>query len=189
MAKQQSIKNLNLGQSKAVLRGQPSSPFADLLNLLVQDVIDDLRKSLTSYDANASRNLQSSILPERVRVEGDVVSVAISAPFYWKFVNFGVNGTLINRGAPTWGRQPSTGTTFKKSIADWIRDRGIPLPPQFKTYEAFNYALRKSIREKGVKARPFYTAVVNERLISELEKPISDFMKRAITVRIVEPWR
>ena len=191
MTEAQIIKSLNLGSSKQALQSNPKSPLAQLLELQVQDIISDLRDSLDKWNADASGNLKQSIVPTKVSVKGDEVNIAIEAPFYWKFVNYGVNGSLINRGAPNWGRQDNAGgwEEYARKIDEWIRNRGITLPPQFSSYKSFNYVIRKSNKEKGKEPRPFFSEVVNDALIRELEEPISELMKRAITIVIVEPWQ
>ena len=185
------LNRLNLGSSKEALKSSPKSPLAKLLNLQVNDIIEDLRSSLDKYNADASGNLKQSILPDKVKVKGSEVSISISAPFYWKFVNFGVNGSLINRGAPSWGKQEGGGgwKEFETEVAGWIRDRGITTNNPKMSYESLNYVIRKSIIEKGKEPRPFFSDVVNNKLISELEEPISKLMKKAITIRIIEPWQ
>lgn len=186
----QILKSLNLGSSKKALSNDPKSPLAQLLELFTNDIVDDLRTSLDKHDADASGNLKQSIVPTKTKVKGSEVSIEIEAPFYWKFVNFGVNGSLINRGAPNWGKQSSGGwQEFEREIGEWIRNRGITLSEQFTSYKSLNYVIRKSIKEKGKAPRPFFSDVVNDTLIRELEEPISELMKRAITIKIVEPWQ
>ena len=185
------IKKLNLGSSRAVLDNTPNNPLAELLTVQVNDIVEDLRDNLDKYNADASGNLKQSITPTKTSIKGSEVSIEIEAPFYWKFVNYGVNGSLINRGAPNWGKQSGGGgwQEFEAEISQWIRDRGITLPSQFDSYESFNYVIRKSIKEKGKQPRPFFSDVVNDRLIEELEEPITELMRRAITIKIVEPWQ
>ena len=186
------LNSLNLGTSRESLSNDPKSPLSQLLSLQVQNVVDDLRASLDTHNADASGNLEQSIVPTSVKLEGSELSVSIQAPFYWKFVNFGVNGTLINRGAPNWGKQEgedSSWQAFEKEISDWIVNRDIQKPAQFDTYKSFNYVIRKNKREKGQIARPFFSDVVNEALIQELQIPITKLMKRAITIKIIEPWQ
>lgn len=187
---QQFIDMITVGNAKAILDGTVGTPLDEMLKALVQDVTNDLVESLDSYDISASSNLRQSIVPEKnVTKEGSVVSIGIKADFYWKFVNYGVNGTEVNHGAPSWGKQPPGEVSFHSSIMDWTRNRGIVMPEQFGNYEAFAFAIMANIKKKGKQARPFFTDVVNDTLILKLEKPISDFFKEAITVKIVEQWQ
>jgi hypothetical protein len=180
----------NLGTAKDILDGDPSSPLAKLLQDLIQDVTDQLVQKLADYDAVASGNLMQSIKPtEKAYLDGDVLSVHITAPFYWKFINYGVNGTQISRGAPAWGQQAPQDRSFHANIMDWIRNRGITLPEQFENYNSFAWAIMKNIEKKGQEKRPFFTDVVNEKLYDALTAPISTLIGRAITVKIIEPYK
>lgn len=182
------LNSLNLGRSKNALNNEGSNPLGELLTVLMQDVIDQLRDSIDKYDISASGNLKQSLRPTKVTVNGDEVGIGIEADFYWKFVNYGVNGTKVNRGAPSWGSSPSS-RSFEASIDDWIRNRGITLPSSFSSYESFNYIIRRSIREKGKEARPFLSDVVNQELTKELKAPIEKVLGRAITIVIREGWQ
>lgn len=179
----------DLGTAQDILEGDPSSPLAKLLQDMMQEVTDQLVSSLAQYDAVASGNLMQSIQPSATaELDGDILSVSISAPFYWKFVNYGVNGTEVNRGAPAWGTVPQD-RSFHASIMDWVRNRGISLPKQFGTYDSFAWAVMKSIQKKGIEKRPFFTDVVNDKLYDYFQESISTLIGRAITVKIVEPWQ
>jgi len=182
----------NLGTAKDILEGDPSSPLATLLQDLIQDVTDQLVQRLADYDVMASGNLMQSIKPtDAAYLDGDVLSVHITAPFYWKFVNEGVNGTETPRGAPEWGTSPKENTYFN-SIGAWIRNKGLTLADfgdAFKDYTSLTYGLMNSIKKKGQEKRPFYTDVVNEKLFDALSEPISTLIGRAITVKIIEPYK
>jgi hypothetical protein len=187
---QEFIDMITVGNAKAILDGTVGTPLDELLRSLVQDVTNDLVESLDKYDISASSNLRQSIVPEpNVTKDGSVVSIGIKADFYWKFVNYGVDGTVVKHGAPYHGVQPKGEKSFHTSIMDWTRNRGITLPTQFATYESFAFAVMGSIKRDGKAPRPFFTDVVNDTLILKLEKPISEFFKEAITVKIVEPWQ
>lgn len=190
MASEADILNaLNLGTAKSVIEGKPNSPLGLLLTKLSNDVVNQLGKSIDKYDISASHNLRQSIKPQKVEVNGDMVSVAISADFYWKYVNYGVNGFEVNQGAPNWGRESQNTGSFSKSIQTWVRSKGIVAPKQFDSYESFSFAIMSNIRKNGMKKRPFFTDVVNKQLVEYLKEPISKLLKKSITVTIIEPWQ
>jgi hypothetical protein len=180
---------LRNSSSKDVLKANPKSPLAQLLDLQVKDIIKELRKSLVKYDANASRHLAQEIKPTKASVKGSEVSIQIEAPFYWKFINYGVNGTLVNRGAPNWGAQPKGQYTFSQSMKNWEKHRGVTYSNGQSNWISKSHVEGMGLKERGQIARPFYSDVVNDALIRELEEPISKLMKQAITIRIVEPWQ
>ncbi len=183
------LRQLNLGSSKEVLRNSPASPLAQLMTALAQDVTDQLTTSLDKYEISASNNLKQSITPQPVVIDKNGVTVAISADFYWKFVNYGVNGSEVNHGAPAWGTQPPQDKSFHQSILDWIPFRSIALPEQFSSFDDFAWAIMANKKKNGEAPRPFFTDVVNQKLISYLQEPIERVIGEAIKVRILEPWQ
>ena len=97
------LQSLNAGNVKSILNNKPNSPLSLLLQELTQGVIDDLRKAISTRGIDASRNLSQGIKPTKTIYNGKAVSVGIEMDFYWKFVNYGVNGTEVSHGSPNWG--------------------------------------------------------------------------------------
>lgn len=184
------LRKLNLGTSKEVLENRGNSPLSQLLTDLSQEVVERLKQALVDRDINtSSQGLSQSIGVKGIKIEGDTVIVETDAEFYWKYVNYGVNGTEINRGAPNWGPAPSGEQSFSQAIREWIPQRGLQLPPDFASFESFTYAIMTNIRKFGKEARPFFEDVVNERLVEELREPITNVIGRAIEISIVSPWQ
>lgn len=183
------ISKLNLGTAKEIVQGQPNSPLGSLLLELAQDVTDQLTASLDKYGINASRNLRQSIRPLKVTNEGGTIAIPIEADFYWKFVNYGVNGYEVNHGAPAWGRQEPQDKSFHQSILEWIPTTGTTLPDGFQSYDSWAWAIQESIKKNGKEPRPFFTDVVNDKLTEYLREPIMKVLGRSIEITIVEPWQ
>ena len=184
------LNKLNAGLSKSILEGQQGSPMELLLKSIAQELVNDFRDAMDARGIGASDNLKQSLKPDStVKIDGDVVSIGVKADHYWKFVNFGVNGEEVNRGAPAWGTQPIQDKSFHQSIIEWIPFAGLQLNERFETYDALAWAVMRSIKRKGKQGRPFYGDVVNQKLVKELAKPISALIGRAIQVKIVAPWQ
>jgi hypothetical protein len=181
------IRKMNLGTSKQVLSAEDNSPMEILLIGLHQEIINRLKTSLDKYDISASNRLKQSMLTVDESSPG-AVGVAISANFYWKYVNYGVNGALVNRGAPTWGSAPAGTPSFHDAILGWIKDKGLKAKPG-QTYDEMASAIMRGLYNKGQAPRPFFTDVVNAELKKYLTKSISDTMKQAITITIKDPWQ
>jgi hypothetical protein len=180
---------LNLGSSKKVLEGATDSPLTKLLNGLTQDVVDSLRSSASKYDIQAS-TFNQEIKPTSVKLDGSVLSVGISAPFYWKFLNYGVNGSKVGRGAPSWGATPSAEMSMSDSLRQWEGYRGVVTSDGVYTnWTSISKVEGMSIAQRGVKPRPFFTDVVNDKLAQTLKDPIEKLLKRSIEIVIVEPWQ
>lgn len=183
------LNSLNVGNAKTVLDNSNESPLAKLLKELNQAIIDDLQVSIQERDINASRNLSQGITPSDVIIRGSEVEVNISMDFYWKYINYGVNGTEVNHGSPNWGSAPSQTLSFHESILAWKSDRGITLPSNFDDYDSFAWAIQNSIIRKGKKPRPFYDDVINEKLVKVLEAPIRRLLGESIKLTIVAQWQ
>ena len=184
------LNSLNLGSSKEVLKNNPSSPLAKLMRALVDDVIVQLTKSIDKYDISASNHLKQNMKPTAVTVDGDGLTVGITSDFYWKFLNYGVNGSAVNRGAPNWGKQPTNGLSMSANLKNWERDRGIvKVKGVYTNWTSKSHIPNITLTERGQIARPYFSDVVNKKLISELQEPIQKVLGRAIKIRILEPWQ
>lgn len=180
----------NIGQARAVLNGEPSSPLAALLRDFALNVCGQLQESLKKHNVNTSAlGLSQSIQPTKVSITKSAVSIGIEAEHYWKFVNYGVNGTEISWGAPAWGTQPNTGKSFHQNILEWIPKRGVKLPPQFDDYNSFAWAIMQGVKKKGQQPRPFYTEVINKNLAAIVRPQIEKILGRSIEIIIAEPWQ
>ncbi len=184
------LNQLNLGASKAVLENRPNSLLGKLLEGLAQEVVDKLKESIDKKGISTpSAGLRQSINITEATLGEDGVTVGVSASFYWKFVNYGVNGYEINHGAPNWGVEPSRGITFKESIDSWIVNNGIIKPENFSNYDSFSFAIMQGIKRDGKAPRPFFTDVVNAATMKKLRNPIERLLKESIRIRILEPWQ
>ena len=189
MTEAEILSKLNAGTSKAILNNTPSNPLALLLQELTQGVIDDLRKAIHTRGIDASNNLSQSIKPTKTNYNGKSVSVSIEMDFYWKFVNYGVNGTEVSHGSPSWGKAPSSDYSFHDSIKNWVAQKGIGLPESFKTFDSFAWAIQNSVVKKGQKPKPFFEDVINEKLVNVLKAPIQKLLGKSIKLNIISPWQ
>lgn len=186
------FKSLNIGTAKSVLQNTDKSPLALLLEQLTNEIINDLVEATHKRDINASGKMSASISITDVETKGSEISVGIFIPsehYYWKYINYGVNGTEVNHGAPSWGTAPSGTPSFKDSIKSWVQSRGVVKPDSFSNYDSFAFAIMNSIKKKGKAPRPFFEDVVNKDLIPRLKKPIEKLLGRSIKLNIIAPWQ
>lgn len=180
----------NLGVSQSVLEAQEGSPLDFLLKDLTEEVCKRLRDGLKKHDVNTSSlGLSQSIQPTKVNHNGKTVEIGITAEHYWKFINYGVNGTERSWGAPSWGSQGSQPKSFHQSILEWIPQRGVSLPSQFSSYDSFAWAIQTNIKKYGKEPKPFFTEVINEALADYMRPQIEALIGEAITINIVSPWQ
>lgn len=173
---------LDFGRAKSIIENTSDNPLTQLLLELTNELIVDLQKELTKNDSYATGNLFSSIIPTKI----DEKTIDVTAPYYWKYVNYGVNGTKINRGAPNHGPAPKTEKTFYQAIKKWLYDKGIQ-PPEGITIEQYAGMVKNSIRMKGIEATHFYDKVVTPERVREMSVPISNLLKQSIITIINKP--
>jgi hypothetical protein len=183
------LQSLNAGNVKSILNNKPNSPLSLLLQELTQGVIDDLRKAMNAKDVNASYRLQQGMKPTKTIYSGKAVSVGLEMDFYWKFVNYGVNGSVVNRGAPSWGNVPSNGVSMSASLQNWERDRGIRYEDGKSNWVSKSHVPGLGIKERGQIARPFFEDVVNDSLVAVLKAPIQRLLGKSIKLNIISPWQ
>jgi hypothetical protein len=154
-----------------------------------QDVIDQIAANLQQMkDSKGNNRYSSGVLAQEIGLENQNVFteepnkyvVVITMPSYYKFVDEGVKG---------WDNQKkNTGNfTFKrdkppiplKAIRTFMINRGI-VPKDFRkgnienNLNALAYRIRASIKQKGTEGVPFYSSVVNEKLIESYVKKLVD---------------
>lgn len=190
MNEEEIINSLNLGSSIEVLNNTPGSPLSKLLQELLNDIIEKLRQALIDRNINTSRReLSQSMQPTQVVYNGTTVGISLEMEYYWKFINYGVNGTEVNHGAPSYGSLPPAEKSFKDSIMEWIPARSVQLPPQFKTYDSFAFAIMTNVRKRGKAPRPFFEDVINDQTAEYLREPIERLLGKAIEIAIAAPWQ
>lgn len=182
------LNSLNLGRANDILKNKSGNPLSDLLIEKSNEIVGKLKEALAARDINTtSLGLSQSIgVDDNIEFTESKVSIGIKAEYYWKFVNYGVNGEFVNHGAPEWGHQPQT-QSFSKAIREWIPKRGVVA--QDGNYESLTFAIMTNIRKFGKEPRPFLQDVVNDHLIQELRKPIEALIGRAIEISISAQWQ
>lgn len=174
----------NVGVSKAVLENKGNSPLEELMLDLTNNICEQLREQLKERDINTtSLGLSQSIQPTSPEIKDNVLTIGIQAEDYWKYVNYGFNGTQVNHNAPNWG---SRVYPTPEAIKEWIPKRGI-IP--YTNIESASIAIARKVKRDGKEARPFYDAVINEKLVNFMRPQVEELLGRAITINIVNKWQ
>lgn len=153
----------------------------------VNERIEVAKQVLQDNNKNASRELTQSIAPLPIVKDGFIFKVQVEAEDYWDFVNSGVNGTEVQRGAP-YSHKGSKGeaSTFLPSIRDWMRFRGITTSEYYDKKGALKivqldneqkrngmaFGIIKKIIKEGQKATPFMEIAFSDEAIDDLENRI-----------------
>ena len=199
------------GLADSVIDNKGDSPMDLLLHDLMLDICDQLRANLVKYNANTkSLGLSQSIQPTKVEHIGSEVNIGIEAEDYWKFINYGVNGAggenlkrAVHSGSPVWGRQSQSGVSFHRAILDWIQKRNVMLQPvgtpittrgrttvsTATSYDDLAWAIQSNIKKYGKAPKPFYSDVINKKIVNYLKKPIEELLGQAIKINIVASWQ
>ena len=176
------ISSLNFGRSEDILKNTSDNPMTELLLRLTNELIADWRKQLINDKSYATGDLAQSLRPATIKP--DLIETTGAA--HWKYINYGVNGTMVNRGAPTHGKAPKGNLSFYQAIYKWIGDKGIT-PPDGYTREQFAGMIKNSIRMKGIEATHFFDKVLTEQRVDEMSKRVSDLVGAAIRTVIKKP--
>jgi hypothetical protein len=188
------LAQLDLGQARQMVEAPADSPLGVLLALLCQNVLNEIVQNAFKYDINASSTLMQSFQVSEAFLEEGGVSVQLAVPedkAYWKYIDQGVNGAVVDRGAPNWGKAPVGTKTFEQAIDKWIVDRGIVPESGTRTqdYKNLNSTIRYFIHQLGKEPRPFVSDVLNENIVTLFRQPIERLLGRAIEINIVTPWQ
>ena len=176
------INSLDFGRSEDILKNTSDNPMTELLLRLTNELIEDWRKQLINDKSYATGDLAQSLRPATIKP--DLIETA-GAP-HWKYINYGVNGTMVNRGAPTHGKAPKGNLTFYQAIKKWLYDKGIQSPEGY-TIEQYAGMIKNSIRMKGIEATHFFDKVLTEQRVDEMSKRVSDLAGQAIRTIIKKP--
>ena len=178
---------LDFGRSKAILENKSDNPMTDLLLQLTNELIADWRKQLETPNSKghkpyATGKLAQSLEPLKIAHS----QIATTGENHWKYINYGVNGIKVNRGAPTHGKAPKGNLSFYDAIYKWIGDKGI-VPEEGMTREQLAGMIVNSVRMKGIEATHFFDKVLTEQRVDEMSQRVSDLIGAAIRTIIIKP--
>lgn len=176
------INSLNFGRSEDILKNTSDNPMTELLLKLTNELIEDWRKQLITDKSYATGDLAQSLRPVNIKPD----SIETTGASHWKYINYGVNGTMVNRGAPTHGKAPKGNLSFYDAIYKWIGDKGI-VPNEGMTREQLAGAIVNSVRMKGIEATHFFDKVLTEQRVDEMSQRVSDLVGAAIKIVIKKP--
>lgn len=177
------INSLNFGRSEDILKNTSDNPMTELLLKLTNELIADWRKQLISDKSYATGDLAQSLRPVNIKPD----SIETTGASHWKYINYGVNGIKVNRGAPTHGRAPKGDLSFYEAIYKWIGDKGIVPKEDGITREQLAGMIVNSVRMKGIEATHFFDKVLTEQRVDDMSQRVSDLVGAAIKIVIKKP--
>ena len=148
----------------------------------MQDVIKLTVEGIERVDAKATLNLRQSVGFAELPVEQKVAQVAMEMASYWKFVEYGVNGVRVNRGAPFSFRSIYPSASHVAAIRKWAIDKALGIYAE--EIDAAAYNIAKSIKRRGIKGRPFLNPVLSDAKMDELVSSIAEVVGKEISISI-----
>ena len=151
------------------------------------DVVKDLRAEIERLDAQATKNLQASIIPKEYDPNADKVKIEIIADYYWKFVNYGVGSVENPRGMRYQFRHIRPSKKHIEAIKKWIVDRPVSIefddtdPETSMTNAA--YSIATATKRDGIRARPFVDNVMTDDRVKELIVGVAEAAGKKIKLR------
>ena len=176
-------KGLDFGRAEDILKNTSDSPMTNLLLELTNELIADWRKQLITDKSYATGDLTQSFQP--VKLSENLI--ATTASNHWKYINYGVNGIKVNRGAPKHGSAPKGNLSFYDAIYKWIGDKGIVPKDKGITREQLAGGIVNSVRMKGIEATHFFDKVLTEQRVDEMSQRVSNLVGEAIRIVIKKP--
>ena len=161
------------------------SKSPDVNNAMIRwmaDVIKLTVEGIERADAKATLNLRQSVGFADLPTDQKVAQVAMEMASYWKFVEYGVNGVKVNRGAPFSFRYITPSQRHVAAIRKWAVDKALGIPVDEIDQAAYNIA--RSIKRRGIKKRPFLNPVLTEAKMDELVNSIAQMAGKEIALSI-----
>jgi len=182
-----------IGQNAEDPSFKATNLLEEMLLGVAQKLTDAIVADIVKKKATASGNLIQSFDASNVYKIADGVTAEIRAADYWYYVDQG-------RGATKKGHQG--GLFLWQSIQDWLLQKGIATPPDFKqegdsveqARENFARVIAKKIHRKGTikrfgyKGANFVADVLNKQSVDAIAQHLGEALGQriAISVKMVE---
>lgn len=182
----------------------------DLLLKYLHEIITGLTRELKSAKKDQPGVLLQSIGENSdVEYEGDKMTIFIGMEDYWKYVNYGVNGTDSSNGSKynfknkqppedemlefintnnkvkAWARTLIAKKKLKKTQKKVKSKRIKKAVKQISTEKAYKQAaflIGRGIKRKGIKPTNFYDNIINDALVQRLTNDLSKAFQKDIEI-------
>ena len=178
-----------IGQNAEDSSFKPTNLLEEMLAGVAQKLTDEIVADIVKKKATASGNLIQSFDASNVYNIADGVTAEIRAADYWYYVEQG-------RGATKKGHQG--GLFLWQSIQDWLLQKGIATPPDFKkegdsveqARENFARVIAKKIHRKGTikrfgyKGANFVADVLNKQSVDAIAQHLGEALGQRIAISV-----
>lgn len=134
-----------------------------------QKLIADVRQSLDSKGKNATGRLNQSLSFD-LKIMGSEFTFSFAMADYWRYVDEGVNGsqTAYNTPHKFTGSGLDKEKKFKE-LVKWVRVKSVFGGLDTKDAEGLAFGIMKKQRKFGIKPSNFYSDVINDGRLIELQ--------------------
>ena len=190
------------------MEGIDLNKVANLLKQLGNKLVTDLQANIDQKDLIASANLRQSI-SFNVKIFATSVQLNLSLDDYYKYVDQGVRGVKSSARAPKSPYSYKNKRPPKEAILNYIKTKplvitskvdltkvnkkGVKVKRRATTEEKSiidkernlaAFFIRRKIFNEGLKATNFYSDVVNDNLIDEFSKKLTEVFKQQVIVTL-----
>jgi len=178
-----------IGQNAEDPSFKATNLLEEILAGVAQKLTDEIVADIVKKKATASGNLIQSFDASNVYKIADGVTAEIRAADYWYYVDQG-------RGKTKKGHQG--GLFLWQSIQDWLLQKGIATPPDFKkdgdsveqARENFARVIAKKIHRKGTikrfgyKGANFVSDVLNKQSVDAIAQHLGEALGQRIAISV-----
>ena len=152
---------------------------AEIVEQWTHELVQDMRKDIIRQTRKGEQAILAAEINPILKTTRSGVSMDLELPFYYDFVDKGVNGMQGNQGSIYSYKTARPSKKHAQAIAEWITDAGI----EFKGRGSDNwakarlnagYAMATSIKKKGLKPKPFYDKNITQARVDDLSQRILD---------------
>ena len=155
---------------------------------LLNTLIEKYKTLLEEDNKVASGDLLNSIQGE-VRVDNNLYTFVINLNDYWKFLEYGVNGTAVDNGS-TYSFKGKTVNT--DAIEKWITVKGIvphSINNKVPSTKQLAYVISRSIARNGIKGGHYLNSSLQStdfinNIIEEFSKQINIVINKITKINI-----
>lgn len=180
------LQNYGISVTK-VHNARGSETYNAILRWII-DVNTAMVDKLNDNDSKATLNLMQSLRVKEFPIQDDKIKMEIIGDYYWKFVNYGVDGVEFKRGYPYSFRYIRPTERHITAIKKWIVDKPVSITNYDDTdaensIERAAYGYATETKKRGIKARPFVEPILTRQKINELVKDIAQATGKDIMLK------
>jgi hypothetical protein len=180
-----------LEQFGSIMKDTIIKPAEDTIPAIAQKWLDERIEQAKQILANDGRNTTAGALSASIRQgqfelsEDGIMTMTVVAENYWKYINYGVNGTQVNQGSDM---SFTSKAPPRSAMLKYIKDKTIteiaytnrdgqrivkPLNTE-KAREGAAYVFAQAVKRKGIRKTPFIDDAFTDEQIDNLTKLLAN---------------